>query len=49
MLHCIVKVLCRKDEFNLTIFIKNGNFIKEKNQCTIDYILLSNILNKVVY
>ena len=49
MLHCIVKVLCRKDEFNLIIFIKNGNFIKERNQCIIRYILLSNILNKVIY
>lgn len=49
MLHCIVKVLCRKDEFNLIIFIKKENFIKERNQCTIRYILLSNILNKVIY
>ena len=49
MLHCIVKVLCRKDEFNLIIFIKKGNFIKERNLCTIRYIILSNILNKVIY
>jgi hypothetical protein len=49
MLHCIGKVLDRKDKFHLSIYIDTRNFHKERNKCTILYIVISYTLNNVVY
>ena len=49
MLHCIGKVLDRKDKFHLSIYIHTRNFKQERNKCTTLYIVISYTVNNVIY
>ena len=49
MLHCIRKVLSRKDKLNLSRCIHIRNLNKERNKFTIPHIVIIYSLNNVIY